>query len=379
MIKHWKYYLGAGILIAGVIAGGLDLEKTTEFKTDGIAEDLKIKAEKPSDIIDYTIKDSIAEYVYLDKEAGTSAIVKDGKTIHEDMSKRTANTHVYDLGNGKTEYQIFSGQPYYKQDSKWRLIEIATTTKAEWDKQTTKSFSEKLLTYWFKTITAADYYSASGDGWVKNVVSGAGSWATAQGASSGSGYSSTSTSNYASLVKFESAESTATIYRSFFPVDTSAINDSETISSSTFALYITNAKDVDNDSYDYLALVQTSQASTSILSLDDFDTCGSSIDNPEEGSARKDITYINVNVYTYWDFNSTGRSWIDKAGFTKIGMREGHDMVDNQPNNDTYNYIINKWADTTGTSTDPYLSIITEAGSPPAASASTTMEVIIID
>jgi len=75
----------------------------------------------------------------------------------------------------------------------------------------------------------------------------------------------------------------------------------------------------------------------------DFPLCGSAIDDPEEAvdtADRLDIgDDISTGQYNDFVFNSTGRGFIAKsgeakptggtAGITYLGVREGHDILDN--------------------------------------------------
>ena len=120
------------------------------------------------------------------------------------------------------------------------------------------------------------------------------------------------------------------IYRAFFPFDTSSIPDDATITSAELNIYVTGRVSNDNDGDDFVTVVQTSQPSATTLSTADFDQAGS-INNPTEGispSERKDITNIAVFKYLTFNLNSTGLGWISKTDVTKLGLREGHDVID---------------------------------------------------
>ena len=113
---------------------------------------------------------------------------------------------------------------------------------------------------------------------------------------------------------------------------------------------------------DFITVVQTSQANTSSLAYDDYDECGDSIDDPTEGidtAERKDLSNITTDQYVTFDLNSTGLSWISKAGWTKLGLREGHDALDNSFSGsaDEYNEMEINTEHTSGTSKDPYIEI----------------------
>lgn len=43
---------------------------------------------------------------------------------------------------------------------------------------------------------------------------------------------------------------------------------------------------------------------------------------------RWDITNVTTSQYESFTLNSTGRGWVDVSGWTKLGLREGHDIED---------------------------------------------------
>lgn len=49
-------------------------------------------------------------------------------------------------------------------------------------------------------------------------------------------------------------------------------------------------------------------------------TLGGTPPNYETGAPRKTIAAITLNQYNTWSLNATGISWIDKTGFTKLGL-----------------------------------------------------------
>lgn len=72
-----------------------------------------------------------------------------------------------------------------------------------------------------------------------------------------------------------------------------------------------------------IVLVQTTQTSTSTLSVGDYSKCGD-LNTPEEGAGRT----LQPNQYYFIRLNAAGLGWIDTGGFTKFGIRKAKD-VDN--------------------------------------------------
>lgn len=157
------------------------------------------------------------------------------------------------------------------------------------------------------------------------------------------------------------------IARGFYLFDTSSIPDTDIISSATFSVKPTeNGSSGDNDGDNWVTIVQSSPASNTALVVGDFDQCGA-IDNPTEGidtGSRIGTSSLTANVYSNYALNATGLSWISKTGITKLGMREGHDVLDRAyaGANNTKNGASHYFADQTGTTNDPKLVVEHSAG-----------------
>jgi hypothetical protein len=113
------------------------------------------------------------------------------------------------------------------------------------------------------------------------------------------------------------------IVRSTFTFDTSSIPIYAVITAATFTLTVYSKTNDDNDGQDYMGLVKTTPASPSTLSTADFDQFGTSL-----GATSLDITSdISAgDTNSTWTLNSTGFGFINKGGYTTIGLREGHDI-----------------------------------------------------
>jgi len=202
------------------------------------------------------------------------------------------------------------------------------------------------------TPQTTTFYSGGGDGYIDSVAS---TWDTAHDASTGTSTQDTNAYSYASSMHWSSYE----ILRAFLPFDTSSLPDDASITSANLKVYAFVTENEDNDGDDWITVVQTTQASTSGLVTGDFDQAGS-INNPVEGvstSDRKDITSITTGQYLTFPLNSFGKSWISNTGFTKLGLREGHDVIDSPiATSKRDNFIINT-SEYSGTSRDPYLEV----------------------
>jgi len=207
--------------------------------------------------------------------------------------------------------------------------------------------------------TTSVFYSGSGDGY-SAVWESTSSWATIHAATTGNDTSAGDVSAYAGFCQHQTSGSKTSILRAFYPFDTSSIPDTDVISSATLTLYSTGTlANGDNDGDNFIAIVQTSQASNTTLANGDYDTCGDAETNPTEGATRISLNSWsngagNANVFT---LNATGIGWISKTGYTKLGAREGHDVKNNQIANNTSSGAAVYLSETSGTSTDPTLTV----------------------
>ena len=192
--------------------------------------------------------------------------------------------------------------------------------------------------------TTTNYYAGAGDGRVEKEIGSSqpsqANWDTVHNSSSGSANYLAGNCNTTSNIK--GAANKTAISRSYYPCDTSGINDEATILSAILKIYlIVIYDDYNGDGYDYLAVVKTFQASTSELVGDDYEDCGygdsgdagghASDANVVKGSSDVDINGLSTGSYQNFTLNATGLGWIVKDGITKIGLREGHDIEDNFP------------------------------------------------
>lgn len=160
------------------------------------------------------------------------------------------------------------------------------------------------------------------------------SWAAAQG---GPGDSAIDDAVFLQVEVSRRGNGNWDVRRSAFLFDTSDIGSGATISAADITLRTDNqgSQNADNDGNDFVAIVSSNPASNTAIVAGDFDAIGDAIDNPTEMhdvGERLDITgTTNETDYT-WTLNSTGIANIAKTGISKFGGREGHDILDDQPN-----------------------------------------------
>lgn len=214
-----------------------------------------------------------------------------------------------------------------------------------------------IISPWETKATTDTFYSGQGDGYIQHITDSGSSWSIAHDAVSGTHWSSTSTQQSGTAASRETAALNSFILtRGFFPFDTSALPDNAVISSSTLYVYVFDSSNTDDDGDDWVNVVQTTQASSTILSLTDYNECGAT-STPTEGATRIDITNITTSSYVPFRLNTTGRGWISKTGYTLLGIREGHDALNSSIADNKYNGIGIRFSEYTGTSYDPYLEV----------------------
>ena len=333
------------ILCGTALAAGVEYYTGPE-----IPEHLKLRCPKEKILFNKEIKEGVVQYLY----ASEAELPMEENEIH-----RTKNTQIFKVrGKDKYEGKFFAGEPFYQDvgQRKWFLTEMATTTKDAFIEQTKKTVWKQI----FETAYAATttIYSGFGDGYVyKFGYSGFETWDQVHDAETASAFGYTGDTQDAPAVG-ETDTDYYIIFRAFFPIETSDLPDDSVISAATFNVYVASKQNDDNDGDDFIRVVQTSQASPDSLGLADYDQCGS-VNNPEAGAPDIDIGSISTAVYNTWTLNATGTGWISTSSFTYLGLREGHDALDNAyvGATNTENSINSTFSDYGGNTRDPYLSI----------------------
>jgi hypothetical protein len=184
-----------------------------------------------------------------------------------------------------------------------------------------ETFTE--LGAWLECDTTTSYYAGAGDGlctvttgtWAQ-IRSSAGEWVDA-------GYT-----NLPWRVRMTVSNQ---LSRLFLPTDTSGIPDSAIITDAVFYLS-TNGQ---LPGARTITLILTTQSDPTTLAIGDYDNL--TLDSPVEGASRVNITANSTIGLT---MNSSGLSWINKTGYTLLGIREGSKDIDNvEPVDNAGTYI----------------------------------------
>jgi len=255
----------------------------------------------------------------------------------------------YGSGNPPTSI-LEAGKTYY-----WHIRTKAGATSSVWSTDGTIGITTGSLT--------GRFYSGAGDGWVGySYDSNDHPWSETHNATIGNWtlYSG----NTAYLFSQEGySTGGALIYtnnysigRFFLPFNTALLPESITFSNAKLYVYFITKYNGDNDGEDFVSIVRTTQASPTTLVGEDYDQAGA-ISNPVEGSNRFDITDMVSSGYNSWTLNSTGTGWISTTGWTQLGLREGHDILDSPIALQSRNQLMLRTSEYSGLSIDPYLEV----------------------
>ena len=203
--------------------------------------------------------------------------------------------------------------------------------------------------------TTSTFYSGAGDGSVTN--SAAAAWATVHDATAGSAKNDTTEIGY--IMGDRKVSTTFYIIKVFLPFDTSAITDTDTISSATMTVF--TSTDGGSGGAENMYLVATTQADTASLVVEDFDQAGTASLKSGGGSFSMDSTTSGTQVDVTLASPDTN---VSKTGFTKLGIREyDHDVANVEATNNKYQSI--QTSDTAGTTSDPKLVVVHAAAATP--------------
>ena len=197
--------------------------------------------------------------------------------------------------------------------------------------------------------TTSTFYSGSaGDGSVTN--SAAASWATVHDATDGSSNDDTSALSY--IMGDRKVSTTFYIIKAFLPFDTSAIADTDTISSAILSVW--TSSDGGSGGAENMYLVATTQASNTALENADFDQQGVASLKSGGGTFSMDSTTPGTEVDVTL---ASPDANVSKTSFTKLGIREyDHDVANVEAVNNKYQSIYT--AEQTDTANDPTLVVI---------------------
>lgn len=323
----------------------------------------------PTDIIaDQNLTATTTEYAY--KTGIVEA--KQENLVEETLTKRTTNSETYELGNGNFRVKYYPRPQYFLDNSQWKQIEYATTTKDAFLLQTQPSPVEKILRKIVPYVYGACgdaggycYDMLSDGGFSTGEVSGA--ITNAIGVTTGSFDTNDPIRGGCSWY----TNNTWTLYRGYLSFDTSSLPDDAIISSSTIFLTLQMNSNGYADGHNYVNIVSANPATPGQVTGNDIDQLGN-----EKLSNDLSITGLTNETKYGFGLNATGTSLISKTGYSQYGMKEGHDFDAYEgAHSYAFSYAGFYVSETTDTNKDPYLQIdytLPQATTTPASTTPAT-------
>lgn len=344
-----------------LIGPGLDLELIT--RNNNFIENVVITGPQAG----ATPDGDYIEIPFTVRTSNFNALSSSGKSLSESATLTSSDEATLSLGNAKarilapTAISSASG-------AKPTSIEISYTKNGDgtiaMKKRIPKSFLDG-VTYPVRTDATFSFNPAVGDGTAYHIDT---SWSAARDTMSGGSGGGIPDGWYVTIENDKTGASEYRINRSFLPFDTSSLPDNAIIQSATLNVWPAG-RSLHGDSYDYLAVVgPTTQSSTSWLYASDFAACGAT-------SSPTYLSNTTATASTYWPgtattsvqflLNASGIAAISKTGYTKLGIREGHDIDNVSPPSQATRYWSLTSADNGNGEGIPYLDVI--SGTPPSA------------
>lgn len=193
--------------------------------------------------------------------------------------------------------------------------------------------------------TSTFYSNTGGDGSIRNFGTVASGYAAVHDAGAG-----VSVDQAAEINTYNARDaSNYYIRRGFFPFDTSAIDNGDTIDSATFSLYITVKVDLDNEG---VRITAETQADNTSLATGDFDALSFT-------AIADDVDMGSITTSAYNDFPLTNLKNVSKTGYTPIACITKNDGDSVAPTSQKYYAGIQYYsADRDGTTQDPKLVVV---------------------
>lgn len=268
----------------------------------------------------YETIDGVKTYIPNSKNQFTFSSDEESQTIWINNPKMW-NDHSISYEIDHTLYEI-DGQLYYKK--------TPTTKGSKW------LYDSKPTLY----IDADTYYSTTSDGYVRYTNT---TWATCRSATTGSTVD-TSSASATNGICGAYISKTYNIARSFYYFNTSGINPHSWVQKIELGIYgAANGGYTANSA----CCMKGTQATT--LTTADFASFS--------GNEYAYVSSWNASAYNVFTLNTQGILDLNRTGITKICVREReHDYNNSTPT--TTNGINGEiYADTSGTSQDPYLAV----------------------
>lgn len=351
---------GQKVVYPDAIGAGVDMEITLD--TTSLRKDAVLRTKASLNSLKTT--EEFAEVPFLMQSSEPIDISVGGKSL-QDLGSITTGEEAEVIGKNGTVAYLW---PPIAVDAEGNSTPIEITYATTTDGVVlTKHLPLKWLesaVFPVRTDVVVSYYAIEdGDGEV--YKGGNSDWNTVHNASTGTADRTSTTAN---VKAHKIYRGNLTLYRFAVPFNTAALPDDAIITAANLKVYVDSKNDDDNDGNDFIRLVQNTTYSAVNLESDDYDQIGS-VSNPTAGASDIDIGTISTNAWLTFTLNSTGRGWINKTGYTKLGLREGHDAVNDPVTDSTTTGINIRTANYGGsaTSSDPVLEVTYHVNNAPTA------------
>lgn len=184
---------------------------------------------------------------------------------------------------------------------------------------------------------------------------GAATWSTARDATDALDTNTTETEQ--AFARSDGTVANFDCYRSMYNIDTSAIPDTDTISSATFSAHGSTIEAVQDDMSSSMILVSSTPASDTALANADFDQGGTT----SFGGIA--VSAWNTGAYNDIALNATGLAYISKTGYTNLCAKTELDRANTTPTSTAACRVSSFFSDESGTSKDPKLVVVHSADS----------------
>lgn len=216
-------------------------------------------------------------------------------------------------------FRFFKGEGVKEEDAIKQLTHTIVVKKE-------RHGSERIVLGRVGNTTSTFYPDASYvDGFIENLQSSGVSWATLHDATAGTSASTQpAETTQVRIQSYSSSPNWRAIYRGFQQFNTSAIPDTDDISSATLSLYGFSKSDTASFAL-ATNIYSSSPASLTAIVTGDFDQVGTT-------AFASDLPYASFNTANYNDFalNASGIANISKTGASKFSWRAVKD-ADNTP------------------------------------------------
>lgn len=300
---------------------------------------------------------STTDFTRFDEEgkpAGTYQEIKEAIPVEvqdNDIVKlRQEDSQTFYTGRGTLITKFYPGQNFYYDNGVWLHVEYSVKPKPI-------SFLDWFLNSANAQSTTTSVFYSIDDGYMGSNVNG-GSWDGVHDATYANGGDDTSDNE----VRTYDVSGRFIIYRSYLIFRTGlVIPDNAIIASSSLIVEETYHSVGDDDGDDFVNIVNFNPADATNISWADYDNFGAT-NTPEELSNRIDIS-DSINGWVAFPLNTTdviakeGDTFCDNthAGYTCLGVREGHDILDDPILATKYNVFHFNNIEEAGTTNDPYL------------------------